>query len=272
MARTHISEEPSAYYPPRARWWSRLFFPWFRLQRALHLEKIHSPAGFTAAETVLALLVPGLAFCTLGRRILGRSILAIYGLSVPVYLVRLGLAEGNIAYGLMLAAHATSIFYLLSHWLGQLEFGAKLGLAFAALLLVWLVLYVPLVSCFQHRIAVPLLVRGQVVVMRPQLVPAAVRRGDRIMFDLEEARMGQAHGGGGAVWVRSGVGWGPVLALPGDRIQFSTNGFSVNGVQQTNLAHMPMGGELVMATNRWLSGRSLVSIRMATSARETSRR
>jgi len=240
-----------SFYPPRARWWSRMLFPWFRFQRALHLEKIHCPAGFSAGATFLALLVPGLSFCTLGRRMLGLSILAVYGVSVPIYVVRLGFPEGNFAYGLMLAAHGTSVFYLLSHWLGGLEFGAKIGLAFASLLAVWLVLYLPVVSYCERHIAVPLLVRGQVVVMRPRLVVSEIKRGDRIMFELAEKEIGQAHGGDGAVWVRAGVGWGPVLALPGDQVLFSTNSFSVNGVARPALEHMPTGGEMVVPTNRW---------------------
>ena len=251
MARLNIEEEPSPFYPPRARWWSWGFYPWFRFQRALHLEKIHSPMGFSAGETILALLIPGLSFCTLGRRMLGLSILAVYCVSVPVYIVRLGFMEGNFAYGLILAAHATSVFYVLSHWLGQLGFGAKLGLAFVSLIAVWLALHFPLVNYFERHVAVPLLVRGQVVVMHPRLVPAEIKRGDRIMFDLKEKEIGQAHGGGGAVWVRAGVGWGPVLGLPGDQILFSTNSFSVNGALRPLLDHMPTNGEMMVPTNRW---------------------
>ena len=242
----------SPFYPPRARWWSRLLFPWFRFKRALHLEKIHSPAGFNTGETVLSLFIPGLSFIVLGRRMLGLVVLGIYFLSVPVYFIRLGFAEGNFAYGLMLAAHATSVFYLLSHWLGKMELPGKLGVAFGSLLAVWLVLYLPAVSWFQHHVALPLLVRGQVVVMRPHLVAGDVRRGDRIMFNLDERQTGQAHGGEGMVMVYAGVGWGPVLALPGDRVVFSTNTYSVNGTLQTNLSHMPNSGEVVLPTNRWL--------------------
>ncbi len=195
--------------------------------------------------------MPGLSFCVLGRRILGLSVLAIYCLSVPVYFIRLGFNEGNFAYGLMLAAHATSVFYLLSHWLGEMELVNKFGVAAGSLLTVWLLLYLPAVKWFEHHVAVPLLVRGQVVVMYPRLVPTAVKRGDRIMFELDEKQIGQAHGGGGAVWVRAGVGWGPVLALPGDRVLFSTNSFSVNDVVQPMLEHMPADGELLVPTNRW---------------------
>jgi hypothetical protein len=251
VARLNIEEEHSPFYPPRARWWSGFFYPWFRFQRALHLEKIHCPTGFSVGAMFLALLVPGVSFCVLGRRILGLSILAIYCASVPVYFVRLGFTEGSFAYGLMLAAHATSVFYLLSHWMGEMELFSKIGMAFGSLLVVWLVLYFPMVSCFQRHFAVPLLVRGQVVVMQPHLEPSKIERGDRIMFNLTEMQIGRAHGGDGAVWLRAGAGWGPVLALPGDQIMFSTNSFSVNGVVQPLLEHMPAGGEIMVPTNRW---------------------
>ena len=241
----------SPFYPPRARWWSRIFYPWFSFQRALHLEKIHCPNGYTIGETFLSLFVPGLAFIVSGRRMLGLVGLGIYVIAMPVYFVRLGFTEGNFAYGLLLAAHSTSVFHLLSHWLGAMGLISKLGVALGSLLVVWLVLYLPAVNWFQSHIAVPLQVRGQVVVMRPHLVPTEIRRGDRIMFALDETQIGQAHGGNGAVWVHAGVGWGSVLALPGDSVLFSTNVFSVGGNAQTNLEHMPTSGEMLVPTNCW---------------------
>lgn len=253
LARMKTEQFDSDYYPPRARWWSGIFYPWFRLLRVLRLEQIHCPRGFNISQVILSLFVPGLSFITLGRRVLGLSVLAIYFLSLPVYFIRLGFPEGNFAYGLLLAAHATSIFYLLSHWIGEMELINKLGIAAAALLCVWLVIYLPAAAWLYHHVAVPLQVRGQVIVMRPHLASAEIRRGDRIMFRLNEAEIGQAHGGGGAVWVRAGVGWGPILALPGDQIVFSTNSYAVNGIWQTNLEHMPTGGEMTLATNVWFA-------------------
>ena len=79
---------------------------------------------------------------------LGVSVLGIYCVCVPVFFVRLGFSEGNFAYGLLLAAHATSIFYLLSHWLGEIELPNKLLLAAGSLFVVWLALYFPAVHFF----------------------------------------------------------------------------------------------------------------------------
>jgi len=249
---TRMNEErfDSPFYPPRARWWSGLLYPWFRFLRTLHLEHIHCPRGFSTVQTLLALLVPGVSFIGLGRRMLGFSIFWIYSVSVVVFIVRLGFAEGNFAYGLLLAAHATSVFYLLAHWLGNMEFINKLLLAAGSLFVVWMLLYVPVVHFFESRYAVPLRVSGEVVVMHPRVAPDKLRRGDRIMFRVEENAIGQAHGGG-VVRVDAGIGWGPVLALPGETVLFFTNSFSVNGVTQANLAHMPTSGEFVVPTNRW---------------------
>jgi hypothetical protein len=251
VARPHIEEEPSPFYPPRARWWSGLFYPWFHFLRALHLEQIHCPRGFNVGQTFLSLLVPGISFIALGRRMLGFVVLGIYLASVPVFIVRLGFGEGNFAYGLMLAAHATSVFYLLGHWIGEMEVVNRLLMAVGTLLAVWLLLYFPIVHFFESHYALPLRVRDQVVVMHPRVVPAELKRGDCIMFKMDDDDIGDAHRNGGRVMVRSGIGWGPVLGLPGDQIIFSTNSFAVNGSWQTNLAHMPTSGELLLATNVW---------------------
>jgi len=42
-----------------------------------------------------------------------------------------------------------------------------------------------------------------------------------------------------------------VLALAGDRVVFSTNSFSVNGIWHTNLAHMSVSGEFTVPENHW---------------------
>jgi hypothetical protein len=70
------------------------------------------------------------------------------------------------------------------------------------------------------------------------------------MYSLERGASGDAHGGG-AVWVEAGFGWGPVLAVAGDRVAFSTNSFSVNGLAQPLRAHMPTSGDFVVTEKHW---------------------
>ena len=54
------------------------------------------------------------------------------------------------------------------------------------------------------------------------------------------------------------MGFGPVLAVPGDRVEFSTKAFSVNGVPQPLLPHMPAGGKLVVPENHWFIWPNLI--------------
>ncbi len=241
----------SPFYPPRARWWSGILRPWFCFHRALHLERIHCPIGFNAGQTFVSLLVPGFSFIALGRRMLGFYVMGIYLVSLPVYLIRLGFPEANFAYGLMLAAHATSVFYLFAHRLGEMEFFNKLLLAIACLFVVWLALYFPVVNFVERHYAVPLSLHGRVVLMYPRIEPAQLSHGDRVLFNFRGGEIGQTHGGGGMVLVESGLGWGPVLGLPGDKIVFAASRFSVNGEWQTNLPYMPSHGEFLVPTNRW---------------------
>jgi hypothetical protein len=56
---------------------------------------------------------------------------------------------------------------------------------------------------------------------------------------------------GQGVLNRTSLGLGSVLATAGDRVEFSTNSFTVNGVPQPFLPHMPTSGNLVVAENHW---------------------
>ncbi|MEI6194740.1 MAG: hypothetical protein WCS42_10455 [Verrucomicrobiota bacterium] len=252
MARPNIEEEPSEYYPPRARWYGRVFSPWFKLQRLLHLERIHLPAGFTLQQLILSLLLPGYAFFANGRLTLGWSFMGVYFFSAALFIVALGYQLGSLGYGLMISAHASSIIFLEGHWLrAQCEFGLRLLLALITLLAVWLMVYAPLTHLAEAHLIMPLRMRGNVVIVQRLTPPGQIRRGDWIMYSFSEHYVGDAHREGGAAWLQGGYSWGPVLAAAGDRVEFSTNSFSVNGVAQPMLPHMPNRGELVVPENHW---------------------
>lgn len=252
VARPNIEEESSPYYPPRARWYGRLFSPWFKLRRALHLEKIHLPDGFTAQQTIVSLLVPGYAFFANGRSALGWLFAGIYAGAAALFIVALGYQLGSLGFGLMISAHASSIIFLEGCWLrGLTPFGFRLALAGATLLVVWLGVYAPLTRFAEAHFIMPLRVRGNVVVMQRVSTPRSIRSGDWVMYSLPSRSLGAAHREGGAVWIQAGLGWGPVLAVAGDRVVFSTNSFAVNGVAQPLRPHMPTSGGLVVPEKHW---------------------
>jgi hypothetical protein len=267
VARHHIEEEPSAYYPPRARWYGRLFSLWFKVQRLLHLEKIHLPAGVTIQQTILSLILPGYAFFANGRRTLGWVFVGVYVVSAILFIVALGYQIGSLGYGLMISAHASSIIFLEGFWLrAGCNFGLRLVLAVLTLLVVWLAAYAPLVGYVENHFIMPVNMRGNVVIVEHLTPPKDISRGDWVLYSLRSGSIGNGHREGGAAYVQAGLGWGPVLAMAGDRLKFSTNSFTLNGAVRAPLPHMPTSGEMVVPEKHWfiwpelaISGRDNVS-------------
>jgi hypothetical protein len=250
MARTQTEQAASSYYPPRARWYRGIFYIGFALRRALCLEKMHLPAGVSPFQFVVSLSVPGFSFIARGRRMLGWSWLAAYGLLGLILLAALGSPLATFALGLAISAHAISIFHLELQWLQDSGFGAKVLCALLTLLVVGLGIYWPAMHYVGQHWFMPLRVRNQVVIVQRGSSNYSARRGDRVMYSLEGGVSGDAHGGG-AVRVAAGFGYGPVLAVAGDRVEFSTNTFSVNGVARPLLPDMPTGGGVVVPEKHW---------------------
>lgn len=234
----------SPYYPPRARWYSPLFGAWQMLQRRMGLDRLHLPEGIPAFAFIASLLVPGLAFIVRKERLIGRAILLGYGLLAIVFIVWLGYPVANVAFGLMLAAHVTSVSFLLQHWLADARFGFRIATGLILLLLVGGGIYAPLRNELQTKYLMPLRIKDNVVVVQTFSSPRSVQRGDWIACSL-------AGGGSVGLRVNEGLGLRPVLAVAGDRIRFTPQTFEINGVAQKSLPHMPVAGELVVPEKHW---------------------
>jgi hypothetical protein len=239
----------SAYYPPRARWYGRLLSPWFALLRVSHLDPLHLPAGVHPLLFLVSLFVPGFSFWVLGRRALGAGVLGAYCTAGLLFIVALGYPVAGICYGVLISAHATSVFYLELRWLEESRFGLKVFVALATLLVTWQVCYSPLQRLAGRHWFVPLHVRQNVVIVRPAVSAAAVNRGDWIVYSQREAHIAEARDEG--IYVRAGDGYGRVLAVTGDHIRFSTNAFMVNGIAHPLYPYMPTKGRLVVPGKHW---------------------
>lgn len=250
MARAKTHEIVSPYYPPRARWYSPVLRPWHEFHRALHLERIHLPGGVTTLQFLLSLILPGYAFFASGRRILGLAAVAIYVNALVVFIVALGYQIGGLAFGLVIAVHATSIVFLEGYWLREsCRFGLRVVLALLTLFVVWFLIYAPVVDLVQAHWLMPLRVQGRVIVVQHMTSPKLVQRGDHLIYTLGATHNALIHNE--AVFVQSGYGWGGVLAVAGDVVNFSVNSFSVNGVPHPLLPHMPQSGGLVVPEKHW---------------------
>lgn len=251
MHRASAEKIDSPYYPPRARWYSPLFVPWFVFRRALHLEKIRLPIGFTVGQVILSLLLPGFSLFVNGRKKVGAVFAAIYVASLVCFVIWLGFPISGAGYGLMISVHASSIVFLENcAWRDKYDFRIRFALAVATLLLVWLAVYRSVINLAEANWATPMLVRGHVMVMNPVRSGGPVQRGDLLLYSIDSDEAGNAHGEG-AVWLQSGFGWGPVLAVAGNRVAFSTNSFAVNGVEHPLLPHMPQVGEVLVPEKHW---------------------
>jgi len=254
MARSNMQEEASIYYPPRARWYSPIFYWGGTLQRWLVLDRIqaHLPGEITLGGLVVGLLVPGLGFRMQGTRTWGKTALLGCGLMLLLFIAGFGSPIGNLAFGGLIGIHVTGFVYYCGPLLRQEELGFRLIFTLLAVIGIGLLLYLPARNLILQHWLVPLRVHGQVFVAQRQFPVAAIQRGDWIAYKLGSGSSGWESGWAhGSVRVQSGLGLGPVLAVAGDRVGFSTNGFTVNGVPHALLPHMPRSGEVNLREKQW---------------------
>jgi hypothetical protein len=201
---------------------------------------------------VAGFLVPGLAVYIRGPRRWGKAALAGCGLLLLLFIVWFGYPAGNLAFGLLLSIHITGFVYYCSPLLSEASFQSRLLFTLLTMMALSLLIYLPIRNVVLQHWLVPLRLNGHVFVAQRQFPAAAIQRGDWIAYKLGGGSSGWQTGGGhGTVYVRSGMGFGPVLAMAGDRVTFSTNVFTVNGIQHPLLPHMPRAGEVAVPEKNW---------------------
>jgi hypothetical protein len=236
--------ELSPYDPPRAHWYGPLFRVADALRRIAWLDRIHLPSGISLVAFAAALFVPGLAFWLRRERLIAWVVIAAYGLLALVFVAWLGHVLANIAFGLMLALHATSIMFLLGPWLVAARFLFRLLTGIIVLVVVGGLLYAPLRSRTEERWLMPLRVDGRVIIVQAFSPALTVKRGDWVAYRIDRD-------GAQGLQVRAGFGLRPVLAMPGDRVRFTPTTYEINGATRPRLEHMPVRGEYVVPENCW---------------------
>jgi hypothetical protein len=238
VARLNIQEEASPYYPPRARWYSRFLSFGGAIRRRLALDRIRLPREMALIGLVAGFLVPGLAVYIRGPRRWGKAALAGCGLLLLLFIVWFGYPAGNLAFGLLLSIHITGFVYYCSPLLSEASFQSRLLFTLLTMMALSLLIYLPIRNVVLQHWLVPLRLNGHVFVAQRQFPAAAIQRGDWIAYKLGGGSSGWQTGGGhGTVYVRSGMGFGPVLAMAGDRVTFSTN--------------VPRAGEVAVPEKNW---------------------
>ncbi len=172
-----------------------------------------------------------------------------YAASVAVFIVTLGSVASSIAYGLMISLHATSLVFLQGFWLRETPFLKRLALALCTLFVVWGLVYAQLVRFSERHFAMPVKVGDRVIVLRHLNDPAVLKRGDWVAYQITEQLANEA-------WERrvnlhAGLCFDPVLALPGDRVQFTPQYILVNERPLPAQDFMPDSGEMVVPEKVW---------------------
>ncbi|HEY5069169.1 MAG TPA: hypothetical protein VII37_05265 [Candidatus Acidoferrum sp.] len=246
-----MNKYTSTYYPRRARWYGRIFYWGTAIRNRIAMDRIRMPNEMTVGGLIGSFVIPGLAVYLRGPRLWGQAALLACAFLFLFFIVWLGYPFGNYALGMLLSIHATGFVYYCGPYLLEKEFMFRIGFTIAVLIALGLMIYTPIRGAIQNHWLTPLRVKNHVVIVEKFASARGIKPGDWVMYSLNEASTGDAHGEGGAVWVREGVGWGPVLAMAGDRVTFSTNSFAVNGIEQPHRLHMPTSGELVIPEKQW---------------------
>lgn len=245
----NLNKLVSPYYPPRARWYNPVFHWQDAVRRHLMLDRICLPKEITVRGFAGSVLVPGLGVYLRGPRLWGKAAMATCGFLFLQFIVWLGYPFGNYAFGLMLSIHVTGVAYYCTPLLVSMQLRYRLLFTVAVLMAVGGLIYSPLRSAIQEHWLLPLRMNGHVVVVQKLASANTVRRGDWIAYTLT-GHVIAVHGYQN-VNGHPGLGFGPVLAMAGDRVAFSTNTFTVNGVPHESLPHMPVNGTVIVSGNHW---------------------
>jgi hypothetical protein len=246
-----MGKSESPYYPPRAHWYAGVFRIGDTLRRRLSRDRIRIPTGVSFARLVGGCLVPGFAFYLRGPRFWGQIAMAACALLAFAFVVWLGYPAGNYAFGMLLSIHLTALTYLCEPWLTQAPLRSRILFSMAVMGVLGLGLYMPARTLIQERWCLPMRINNQIVIVQRLASSEAIKRGDWIAYSISTD-----HGDG--VYVKEGFGLAPVLACGGDKVLFSEQTFSVNGISRPRREHMPGSGEWVVPEKHWFAWPDLV--------------
>jgi hypothetical protein len=244
-----MADDPSEFYPPRAGGLAWLRPAWYRFRKALNAERLTPPEG---VWTICAgILIPGIGLHSVGLHSLSRLIMASYGLALLIFLAGLGYSIATLALVAMIFMHVTSVCYLQRRFFPETVLSTRITFALGMLLLVSLGLYWP-ARIVTEKIILPLHTPAGVVVVNSRASSAQIRTGDAVAFRVAPLSgrfdNGTDHG---AVIVEAGYGFGAVLGLSGDVIQFTPTNYFINGQPRRREKAMPETGQFTIPPKSW---------------------
>lgn len=247
-----MTHRESSYYPRRATIFSPLLGLFATTRRMVSRLAFRLAAGITYHGLLLSFIVPGLGFYFRSPDRSGKAVLALCGLLGLTFFAFLGQAAGTAAFTILITIHVVGlvaycnpILALTSH-----RFLGSLGLACGVIFLV----YLPLENGVSNHLFTPLVWHKRVVVVCHFRAMNSIHRGDWIAFEVAGERQYFREGGAhGNVIIRPGMNLAPVLAVPGDHVEFGPKYFTINGAQRPRLDFMPTSGGLTVPPHCWFA-------------------
>jgi hypothetical protein len=235
----------SDYYPPRAGWLSYLRSARYKgrvaFRQTLGLEQLN--IRLRMRDVLLSIAVPGYALKAHQIQFVGPAIAAVYVACLAGFIATLAQPMADVFFGLMIALHATSIYFLLRQMIPTWTFRGKLFTSLMIIPAIWALMYQPAARQLQ-RIVAPFRVGDRAFVVHVSASPVGIMREDPIAFRMK------AFGGDG-VYIPAGFGLGRVRGMAGDTIRFTPSHLEVNGKTFPRHEMMPLRGEHVVPEKHW---------------------
>lgn len=214
-----------------------------RLKRRLFLDRIQMP-GVPWRRLLVSFFLPGTGFYLRAGRTLGlAACLSCLGLCA-VFVVFLGYPAANMAAGLLISIHVSSIVYLLDPWLQAERFRTRIIVSLTIMAALTCLLYLPLRHFIEEHWVMPLRVNDKVIVVQRHPALKHLRHGDWIAYSFPDDNMSR-------VYLHGGLDIARVVGLPGDKIVFERAGFTLNGSPQPGLPFMPQSGKWTVPEKQW---------------------
>lgn len=253
----------SNYYPPRAGsgWlpssWAiasaRAANRWRQSASRLPSPPLAQQISWT--NLFLALVIPGHAYAILGRHGLARWMLLSWCAAAGVLIIFLGhTVIAGWAIGTLASTHSSGVgfFILRERELATDEPPPTLKLRILLPLILWIatasIVYWPGYRAFCAVVAQPIDFEGRHIIVNPRSQPGNVTRGQWLLYRMGGDMYGMP---GEGIRFQGGLGFGEVLGLPGDTVEFTRSGVRIHGRLHPHQTQMPTNGDLTVAPGTW---------------------
>lgn len=260
-----MDSSDSSYYPPRAGRGRMSAASGVRFERLKNrfahvMRRLPSTPSFgilSFRDGVLSVFLPGYAYVAMGRWQIGLVMAGVWILALVLLLVFLANPTLRAwCLGTLASTHTSGLAMAILRTreldpdLPSPTLAHRIGFPLALWAIAAAVVYWPLDGLLSDTFARVVLVDGRHIIVNPRVEPEDLVRGDTILYRSEGTRRG---GGEMQVLMRGGLYWGVVIGLPGDRIQFRTNGVVVAGRTRPLEAYMPTTGSVAVPRDTWFA-------------------